>query len=314
MNQKMDKDILQRYISGEATVEEKRLVTEWVRKDEKNMQELIALRKLHNIAIWHVQEKKEVLPRNAYAGKRVLWRICEVAAIIAIVLSATLLWTQKEHEHTDVMQTLYVPPGQRAELFLADGTKVWLNAHSSLTFPTNFTADTRTVKLDGEGYFQVAGNEKKPFIVETGKFNVKVLGTEFNMIAYSSSSYFETSLIKGAVEVFSPEKPGNVQLEPHTRVSLIDGKLRKTSFSDEQYFLWREGIIYFEGESVKNMLDKLQLYYDVKIVVNNRQILSNRYTGKFRTKDGIEHALRVLQLNNKFTYQKDEENNTIYVN
>ena len=80
------------------------------------------------------------------------------------------------------------------------------------------------------------------------------------------------------------------------------------------YFLWREGLICFHDISLKDMMEKLELYYGVNIEVNNRNILRNHYTGKFRTGDGIEHVLRVLRLSNRFTYTKDDETNTITIN
>lgn len=84
---------------------------------------------------------------------------------------------------------------------LADGTKVWLNSRSSLKFPTNFQGKSRNVILDGEGFFTVAKNKEVPFIVKTKKYDVKVLGTEFNILAYSTDSIWETSLLEGSVEI-----------------------------------------------------------------------------------------------------------------
>lgn len=187
---------------------------------------------------------------------------------------------------------------------LSDGTKVWLNSRSSLIFPTNFNSDTRNVKLDGEGYFIVTKNAKQPFVVETNKGNVKVLGTEFNVIAYSIDSIWETSLLKGSVEILIPKSVDKVKLEPNTMVRLIDNKLVKDHIKETDYFLWREGLLCFNNISVQNMIEKLKLYYGVNIIVNNTKIYRKRYTGKFRTKDGVEHVLKVLKLNNNFTYKK----------
>lgn len=211
------------------------------------------------------------------------------------------------------MQTIFVPPGQRAELTLTDGTKVWLNAKTTFTFPDKFTANNRRVTLDGEGYFDVTKNPEKPFIVNTERYDIKVMGTEFNVTAYSGSSVFETSLLKGAVEVFSPAKNTKVSLEPHMRTYEENGILKKDTIEHENYFLWKEGLICFYDEPVDKMIKKLQLYYDVKIDVQNKTLLNNRYSGKFRTKDGVEHVLKVLQLNNKFSYEKDNDRNLITI-
>ena len=92
-----------------------------------------------------------------------------------------------------------------------------------------------------------------------------------------------------------------------------NGILKKDTIEHENYFLWKEGLICFYDEPVDKMIKKLQLYYDVKIDVQNKTLLNNRYSGKFRTKDSVEHVLKVLQLNNKFSYEKDNDRNLITI-
>lgn len=151
--------------------------------------------------------------------------------------------------------------------------------------------------------------------METSKCNVKVLGTEFNVLAYAEDSVWETSLLKGAVEIqLSDPSAGVLKLEPNTMASLKGTRLVKGRIKEPDYFLWREGLLCFNDISVRDMIGKLKLYYGVDIVVNNTSIFKNRYTGKFRTKDGVEHVLKVLRLNNRFTYTKDDENNVITIN
>lgn len=240
----------------------------------------------------------------------------KIAAVLAIVLLGTHYWTGKHQvPEGKTWQSIYVPAGQRAELMLADGTKVWLNSRSTLTFPGSFKGNIRNVKLDGEGYFAVTKNVEQPFIVETNKCNVKVLGTELNVMAYAADSVWETSLLEGAVEILVPgSNNSGMRLEPNMMASLKGNRLVKGRIKEVDYFLWREGLLCFNDISVRDMIEKLKLYYGVDIVVNNTRILKNRYTGKFRTKDGVEHVLKVLKLNNKFTYTKDDETNVITIN
>lgn len=311
----MNQELLQRYIMGDATEGEKQTVTEWLEADEKNMKEFMALRKLYDITLWQEEEAKAVLQEKA--GKKVFFlrEFLKVAAIIAVVFAGTYFWMQSgQGKIATAMQTIHVPAGQRVELFLADGTKVWLNAQTTFTFPTDFSAEVRNVKLDGEAYFEVARDEAKPFIVETSKYDVRVLGTEFNVIAYKSSPVSETTLLKGSVEITPLGASNKIMLEPNTKIDWVNGKIRKSAIDKYDYFMWKDGLICFENETMESMLKKLELYYDVKIVVNNKKILANKYTGKFRTKDGIEHVLRVLQLSNKFTYVKDDDKNVIAIN
>ena len=205
------------------------------------------------------------------------------------------------------MQTVVVPAGQHAELYLADGTHVWLNSGSRLTFPGRFSKKVRHVELDGEGYFKVSSNIKQPFIVGTNRCNIRVLGTEFNVLAYEKDSIWETALLEGAVEILQKKSEVSLmKLKPGDMARLSKNQLTKEKI--------QEGLICFNDISLRDIMEKLKLYYDVNFVINNQQILDAHYTGKFRTHDGIEHVIRVLALNNKFTYIKDNESNTITIN
>ncbi len=314
----MNPELLQKYIAGNATEVEKQRVTGWIQENPENMREYMAQRKLHDMALWRTEPVAEENSRERkhFSLRGICMKAAKIAAVLAIVLLGTHYWTGKHQVPEDkTWQSIYVPAGQRAELMLADGTKVWLNSRSTLTFPGSFKGDIRNVKLDGEGYFAVTKNVEQPFIVETNKCNVKVLGTEFNVMAYAADSVWETSLLEGAVEILVPgSNNSGMRLEPNTMASLKGNRLVKGHIKEADYFLWREGLLCFNDISVRDMIEKLKLYYGVDIVVNNTRILKNRYTGKFRTKDGVEHVLKVLRLNNKFTYTKDDETNVITIN
>ena len=291
----MNPELLQKYIAGNATEAEKQRVTEWIQENPENMREYMAQRKLHDMALWRTEPVAEENSRERkhFSLRGVCMEAAKIAAVLAIVLLGTHYWTGKHQVPEDkTWQSIYVPAGQRAELMLADGTKVWLNSRSTLTFPGSFKGDIRNVKLD-----------------------VKVLGTEFNVMAYAADSVWETSLLEGAVEILVPgSNNSGMRLEPNMMASLKGNRLVKGRIKEVDYFLWREGLLCFNDISVRDMIEKLKLYYGVDIVVNNTRILKNRYTGKFRTKDGVEHVLKVLRLNNKFTYTKDDETNVITIN
>lgn len=308
----MNTELLQRYIAGDVTEAERKQVLEWIEESPGHLREYRAQRKLYDIALWRTDiSVDEPAPAKHFPWKKTMREMLKIAAIFAVVLIGShYMWNQPEQ--SEALQSVYVPAGQRAELMLADGTKVWLNSRSRLTFPGTFDEGSRNVKLDGEGYFAVKSDAEHPFVVETSRYDVRALGTEFNVTAYSNDSIWETSLLKGKVEVLAQGM--EVRLEPDTRLSLQGDKLVKRGIGEMDYFRWREGLICFHNISLEEMMEKLELYYGVKIKVNNRNILRNRYTGKFRTGDGIEHVLRVLKLSNRFTYTKDDETNTITIN
>lgn len=311
----MNQYILQKYIAGDATLEEKAEVTSWLGADKKNMKEFLTLRKLYDISIWQQENfKANPAARQKRTVKRISMEILKIAAVFIFAFVVVYaLQKGKNNVANATMQTVYVPAGQRAELTLTDGTKVWLNAKTTLTFPNHFTDKNRTVILDGEGYFNVTKNTEKPFTVQTQQYNITVLGTEFNVMAYSGSPTFETALLRGAVDVSSLTGKQTVSLKPNTRTYQENGVLKKDSIENINQFLWREGLISFYDEPVEKMIEKLQLYYDVTLKVENKELFKNRYSGKFRSKDGIEHVLRVLQLNNKFIYEKNDDLNLITI-
>ncbi len=304
--------LLLKYIQGECNDEEKALVVEWLDTDPKNLKEYLALRKLNDIAIWHDYSnlQQETQPNSAQLTKTKskLVELFKVAAIflLGVFLTYWMINEPQKIEPVSAMQVMYVPAGQRAKITLEDGTKVWLNANTTLRFPNRFSKDVREVKLDGEAFFEVVSSRTRPFFVNTEKYSVKVWGTKFNLSAYSKSDNFETSLIEGSVEVLGKENSQTVVLKPKERVATENGgKMEVSHFEDMNQFLWKKGILYFDNLSFSELAQRLELYFDVQIEVKNQHVLSYHCTGKFRTKDGVEHILRVLQLRNKFDYRFD---------
>lgn len=236
----MKPELLQKYIAGNATEVEKQRVTGWIQENPENMREYMAQRKLHDMALWRTEPVAEENSRERkhFSLRGICMEAAKIAAVLAIVLLGTHYWTGKHQVPEDkTWQSIYVPAGQRAELMLADGTKVWLNSRSTLTFPGSFKGDIRNVKLDGEGYFAVTKNVEQPFIVETNKCNVKVLGTEFNVMAYAADSVWETSLLEGAVEILVPgSNNSGMRLEPNTMASLKGNRLVKGRIKEPDYF------------------------------------------------------------------------------
>lgn len=308
----MDHNILQKYIEGNATQQEKEDIAKWLDADEKHMQEFLSLRYIYDATLWHdensISLNEEYTQTLSHTSKRrkLVRELLKVAAVFVLGLGCYHLFLSSEFGSSSnvALQSVYSPEGQRTEVILSDGTKVWLNAKSSLTFPDKFADNSRTVKLDGEAYFDVSHDAEKKFIVSTDLYDIKVHGTEFNVRAYSNNKDFETALIEGSIELLSTETDESMMLVPNNRVYLENNELVVTELGSMDQFLWKKGILYFENMKVKDLFEKLELYYDVKIVVENQEVLQHQYTGKFWTKDGIDHLLKVLQLRHNFKYKK----------
>jgi len=309
--------LLLKYIQGYCNDEEKALVVKWLDSHPENLKEYFALRKLNDIAIWNdYNPQTEIQPKPTTSSKSRVIEFLKIAAVffIGVFLTYWITSEPKEIEPVSALQVMYVPAGQRAKITLEDGTKVWLNANTTLTFPNRFSADLREVKLDGEAFFEVVSSRTRPFFVNTKKYCVKVWGTKFDLSAYSKSENFETSLIEGSVEVLKKESSDNVVLKPNERVSnKSGGKMEVSRFEDMNQFLWKKGILYVDNLSFSELVGRLELYFDVSIEVKNQHVLAYHCTGKFRMKDGVEHILKVLQLRNKFEYRFDENRTKITI-
>lgn len=312
--------MLQRYVEGNASEEEVKLVVDWLDADEANVREFMALHKLNDITVLNKSGLKQeyTLSTTSKSQKRyrkIVYEWLKIAAVFIICWTGIRFFYQEEKQAplSTSYQTLFIPAGQRGELLLPDSTKVWLNAKTKLVYPTDFGEGERIVMLDGEAYFDVQRNEEKPFIVRTEKIDIEVLGTEFNVNAYSGYSSMNVALLEGAIDLKAPNMSRNYSMKVNEQARLEDGKLNVGKINDYDYFKWKDGLLCFNNETVASIIEKLQLYFDVRINVHQAELLTYRYTGKFRTKDGVEQVLKVLQLEHRFTYTRDNELNLITI-
>ncbi|MDR1331107.1 MAG: FecR family protein [Tannerella sp.] len=307
-------DLLQRYVEGNVTPEEVRTVVEWLDADEAHVREYMTLHKLYDISLWN----KGTPTRTAQRRRPALQRIALECAMIAAACIAVFVYVHSPLRPSPAppptaFHTLFVPAGQRAELTLPDGTRVWLNAQSRLVYPALFEDGNREIRLDGEGYFEVAPDERQPFTVKTGEIDVEVLGTEFNVVAYASRAMTEVSLLKGSVALKPAGSERIYRMKPDECVRWTGGAFFSSAIKNYDYFKWKEGLLCFDEATVGSIMEKLELYYDVKIDVQKQDLSAYCYTGKFRIRDGVEQVLKVLQLEHRFSYIKDSERNIITI-
>lgn len=313
----MKNELLEKYLKGEASTSENELIGKWLKENPNCVKELSNMRRLHETMLWK-QPTHTSYNSLSKSNSQSIYRhpLLKIAAIIIVILTfgnIILLngqWEKSENQ----MQTLYVPAGQRANITLSDGTKVWVNALSTLIFPSEFNDDNREVKLIGEGFFDVTPDTHHPFIVHTPKYNIKVLGTKFNVSSYPQTNYFETSLIEGSVEILDSTNNAQAILQPGTKVTAYNnGKLEKSRIDNYDYYLWKDGLICFDEITIEELFNKLEVYYDIQIIVQKKSIINKTFTGKLRICDGINHALDVIQVHTPFIYSRDDDRNIITI-
>ena len=313
----MNKDILYKFFEGNASFEEEAAVKQWMEESAENRLAFLKERKLFDAMLLLGNEEiiKNGKKRFSINLSSLRTELIKIAAVIAITLGGSYFYYQSSLEkELMAMQTITVPAGQRINITLVDGTNVWLNARTSLSYPVKFGKNNRQVVLDGEAYFDVTKDKSKPFIVQTDNYNVEVLGTQFDVNAYSETGEFETTLMSGSVKVASAsDSTQKITLKPNNKVYLQDGKLHVTAVDDYNPYRWKEGLICFKNETFTSIMKDFEKYYGLTIQVKNKNVFKYVYTGKFRQTDGIDYALRVLQKDIKFTYQRDDENQIIYI-
>lgn len=309
----MNRDILFSYFDGKATEEQERQIMEWAESSSENYNTYLQEQRLWCAVLLHAKPRK--YNRTLSLGRFTARRIVGAVAVVLLLIICTLGLYAGADGIFSRKQIIRVPNGQRVELRLADGSRVWLNSKSRLEYSTLFGMFTRNVRLSGEGYFEVANNRRKPFVVQTEEYDVKVLGTTFNVYAFDGANSFETVLVDGSVEISSRTdmsdtmilSPNQVASAPH------NGVLSCSELEDKDRLRWIEGIICLNNVTFGEMIERFRTYYDIDIRLNNPKLYDIRCTGKFRQSDGIDYSLSVLQNLVDFSFTHDSITNTIEI-
>lgn len=184
-----------------------------------------------------------------------------------------------------------IAAGEQKTITLPDGTEVCLNSKSVLKYPENFGKDSRSIEFSGEGYFKVAHDASKPFIVRTKFLSTKVLGTEFNLRCYNDEDVHVT-LVKGSVEVASFNN--KVKVSPAQDVCWDHDKLLVQDVNPKDFTSWKEGILYFDNASLLTILQQLGRVYNVSVVCGNEEVLGRHFHYMCNMKDSLDEALKLL--------------------
>jgi transmembrane sensor len=208
--------------------------------------------------------------------------------------------------------TLLVPQGKRKQIILSDGTKVWLNSGSKLIFPAYFSENKREVYLEGEAIFEVVHNAIKPFFVKASQYSVEVLGTVFNISNYKEDATIRTVLKSGSVKINYENssllsRTENLKISPGTLA--VYHKNNKEIITEEvhvdKYFSWIEGVFIFKNDSLSEIMKKLSRYYDLEIIINDRNLAKHTFSGYLDVKKDIHHILNTIITaeNSSFKYE-----------
>lgn len=227
-----------------------------------------------------------------------LWRYAAVVAII-IAVGCISYW-QGEVNVKDTFADISVeaPLGSKTKLYLPDGTLVWLNAGSRMTYSQGFGVDNRKVELEGEGYFEVKRNEKIPFFVKTKDLQLQVLGTKFNFRDYPEDHEVVVSLLEGKVglnNLLREEKEAVLSPDERTVLNKANGLLTVESVTASNASQWTDGYLFFDEELLPDIAKELERSYNVKIHIANDSLKTFRFYGNFvRREQNIQEVLEAL--------------------
>lgn len=302
-------------------------------------------RNSNNETVIHELPDKGSVYNNTSSLKRIVRSIAAVAAVlIAVVALITFRDSDRSNQkppfqahtaanETDNISVFTTAKGEKKTIVLPDSTTLHLNAGSTLRMEKNFGSDNRTVYLSGEALFDVTHNKSLPFIVRSNGYDVKVLGTLFNVKAYPEDKNSETSLIRGKVEISMNNNSQKITLSPNQKVIISNngGKavlnknnqdavqigekaiMMPLSYNEDRVVIetaWAQNRLEIVNENFTEIKDKLERWYNVKIIFKDEEVVKNTFTATFE-KETIDQALKALQHAYHFNYTKNDNEITI---
>ncbi|QGY42543.1 DUF4974 domain-containing protein [Maribellus comscasis] len=236
-----------------------------------------------------------------------------------IIIDSTQKISQKVVQVEQVFNTLVVPYGKQTQITLSDGSIVWLNSGSKLVYPANMK-EKRKVYIEGEAVFDVTHSEQHPFFVATKDFEIKVLGTVFNVSAYTDDNVSSAVLERGKIELDLREK----SLFHKKRLTILPGTMAVFDSNDKtfhqqqvdakNYLSWRDGYFIFKNEPLANIIKKLERYYNVEIVLEDETLGRERFSGNLNLKNTPEEVLNVIAETTPFIVRYDNQKLIINLN
>ncbi len=255
------------------------------------------------------QNSNQLKIKKAPAKKRILLIINRAAAILLLPVLALLLYTNLSDKgsYAENLNDLEVeaPAGARMHIKLGDGTMVWLNHGSKLKYPYRFGGKSRKVYLTGEAYFEVAHNKEAPFVVGTGRLEVKATGTAFNVSAYPDNDVVETTLVEGKVILYDKNSKCKVKdLSPNEclKFDLQKNIYTLESGNVEKYIVWKDDVLVFKNDPIPDIAKKLSKWYNVEVEITNEKVKEYTYTATF-TDETLPQVLELMSLAAPVSYK-----------
>ena len=306
-------EILARFFEGRTTSEENNAIADWIESDPANQETFNRELQFH-LMLMHMSSKVKASQQKPHRTRLALYAGL-AASFVAGIIFCWFLAVAPLSDEASRMVAFHTDSGQRASLTLPDGTSVELNSGSTLEYPAVFARGERRVRVEGEAMFDVAKVADKPFYVETFAYDVKVLGTRFNVESDEDRGVFSTALMEGSVAILDKHDNRITELEPDQVVTLTDGRLIKRHEENiGSRYRWTDGIINCAGLSFEELMRRFERAFGVTIVIECEAVPDISYKRmKVNVCDGISHAFAILQRTSDFTVEYDDTTDTYHI-
>jgi len=354
-----DIDLITRVLNGEASEEERDALLEWIDGSKSNQKLFFEMKDIWEVShastdsrfnadlSWEkFKEQLDSKEQEEEKGRRrqIFYSFLKMASIVIISIGlswlAFSLTTAKKP--LTAKNEVITPIGSKTQIVLPDGTKVWLNSGSNLTYYSDYNGQSRDVVLSGEAFFEVVKNPNKPFVVKTGKIDIKAYGTAFNVKSYPSDHFVETTLINGKVtiEQLSTKKtlavlkpnqksiyykedigPNLIKIlklnkQNNSKDSIIEVDANENILlaqtNTETVTAWKDQKLYFTSETFDEIATKLERWYGVTIHLQSDELINERFTGKFTHNEPLVQVLEAIKITTPISYSI--KLNDVYIN
>lgn len=311
------------YLGNELTDGQKQELETWLSQDTSHRKYFYEMVEIWGTALFHSankEQKERAYIRfkqrvdNKKRSRRLILHITQIAAAVLLGILFTGLGISvgkknAENQSRHVAQTIEVPLGSRTRVVLRDGTVAWLNAGSKLDY-TMLHSDERRLQLEGEAYFEVATDKKRPFIIETSLVDVEVLGTKFSVKDYGEDDVIEVILAEGLVNFINKKNPeASVVLKPGRQAVLnkSSGEVTCKDVSGTLASVWTTGAHFFNEYTLEQIAKILEKSFDVAIIFRDEKKKELTFYSDFRNDNTLDDILDILSSSRKFKYTKNND-------
>lgn len=320
--------IISRYLSKEATPEEIKVLDDWISATPENYRSFLSQKNVWEVShqafnpeeidvdnahrkvmeqILHPNQPVSVRPKLSFLH---YWQQVAAILLLPLLILSAYLYFKPASQIAETYQELFTPYGTWSVVNLPDGSKVWLNAGSSLKYPTQFNDKQRVVSMQGEAYFEVESDKEHPFIVKTKQLTVEATGTAFNVNAYAPDHVAAVTLVKGKVAVTLDQKK-TISLSPGEKIdyNLATSLYNVNKTNTYKWCSWKDGILIFRDDPLEYVFKRLGQTYNVEFILKDAELGKYSYKATFEG-ESLNEILRLLEMSAPIRCKEVSNRNT----